>query len=96
MVYAFERKFDTLVEISKKFISKEINNWIENDMDVKQVIVLNDKTNNSLLEIIFNKYRLNMNMFNSICSHRLPFIIVEGHNYNWSNYTSLNRVIKFK
>ena len=31
--FAFKRKFDTLVEMSKKFVSNNINEWVKHDMN---------------------------------------------------------------
>ena len=99
--FAFERKFDTLMEISKNFISNNINEWVEEDVNFDQLKVLNEKTSNSLFEIIVNKYRSNMNMFHSIyyykyANDRSIQLKINGLLYKWDQNHYLKNVIKFQ
>ena len=91
-VFAIERKFNTLVEMSKKFISNKIKDCV--DQDIEQVIKLNDKTNNSLLEIVVNKYLSNLNKYNRIQSYNSTNLILDGRYYTCNPSAYLKDVIK--
>ena len=96
-LFACERQFDALVQISMNFMSNKIDEWI--DQDLNKVIQLNDKTNNSLLAIIFNKYRNNRSKYNQMKSYQFNSgqwsIMLNGQYYIWSPNTYLKDVIQF-
>ena len=69
-------------------------------MNFDQLNELNEKTNNSLFEIMFNtnKYHLNINKYNRIQSYpynQAMTIVLDGQHYSWNPSVFLKNVIKF-
>lgn len=93
-VFANERNFENLCEISKNFMFDKINDWV--DQDVDRLKELNRKTQDSLFGVIVDKYVKSRYSFNSI--YNVHGQVSIQHNYTqyvWNGRTFLKDCIPF-